>query len=96
MSDNKKVEAFYKKLKIQLEETSSFPSQYLYKFIVPTKENKAEEIMTIFDNMGAVIETKKSKNNKYTSISIRLVMVSADAIIEKYKAVSKIEHVISL
>jgi hypothetical protein len=52
--------------------------------------------MTIFDNMGAVIETKKSKNNKYTSISIRLVMVSADAIIEKYKAVSKIEHVISL
>ena len=96
MSDNKEVDAFYKKLKVQLEETSTFPTQYLYKFIVPTKEDKAEEVMAVFDNMGAVIDTKKSKSEKYTSISIRLEMASADAVIEKYKEVSKIEHVISL
>ena len=28
-------EAFYAKLKVQLGETSKFPSDYMYKFIVP-------------------------------------------------------------
>ena len=96
MNNTNDEKAFYAKLKIQLEETTTFPSQYLYKFIVPTSDQKIQEVIDIFDNLGAVINTKKSKTGKYTSISIQLNMKDADAVIRKYKEVSKVEGVISL
>lgn len=89
-------EEFYTKLKAQLADTSLWPSKYLYKFIVPTNQNKIVEIEDIFDNMGAVITTKESSKGKYTSISILVNMKTPDHVIEKYKEVSKVEGVISL
>ena len=51
----------------------------------------------IFDNMGAVINTKESSNGKYTSVSVSVKMKNPDHVIEKYKEVGeKIEGVISL
>jgi len=93
---SEKPEAFYKKLKIQLEETSKWPSNYLYKFIVPTSTEKINQINTVFDNIGAVIESRESKTGKYTSISIAVRLKNPDAVIEKYIKVGKIEGVISL
>lgn len=90
------AEEFYKKLKSQLEDTATFPTAYMYKFIVPTSGPQTNEVMTFFDNMGATINTKQSKNGKYTSITIEVLMPSADAIISKYKEVSNIEGIISL
>tara|TARA_R110000737_G_scaffold351434_1_gene393706 strand:+ start:807 stop:1094 length:288 start_codon:yes stop_codon:yes gene_type:complete len=95
MDENNPVE-FYKKLKEQLTETSNWPSNYLYKFIVETETVKIDRINTIFDNMGAVIDLKKSKNGKYTSVSIRVDLASPDEVIAKYKEVGAIEGVISL
>lgn len=91
-----KSEEFYKKLKTQLEDTTTFPATYLYKFIVSTQGVQKEQVLGYFDNMGALIDTKQSKNGKYTSISIQVVMKSADAIIEKYQEVSVVEGIISL
>lgn len=91
-----KSEEFYKKLKSQLEDTTTFPTTYMYKFIVSTVGKQKEEVLEYFDNMGASIDTKQSKNGKYTSISIQVVMKSADAVIEKYQEVSKVEGIISL
>lgn len=96
MSLEKDPEAFYRKLKSQLTETDQWPTAYLYKFIVPSDKQKIAEIETAFDNMGAVITTKQSRNGKYTSVSINVRMLSPDAVIEKYKEVGKIEGVISL
>jgi len=95
MSDSKSEE-FYEKLKLQLADTSLWPSKYLYKFIVPTKAEKIKEIENIFDNMGAVITTKESSKGKYTSLSIIVKMKDPDAVIAKYKEVSAVEGVISL
>lgn len=90
-------EAFYKKLKGQLEETTNWPSEYLYKFIVKSDSKKIEKIESIFDNMGAVINTVASKNGKYTSVSVNVRMQTPDVVIEKYKEVAeKVEGVISL
>lgn len=90
-------EEFYEKLKGQLQDTAEWPTEYLYKFIVPTTETKVGKIQKIFDNMGAVITTKKSKNNKYTSVSVNVRMKNPDAVIDKYKEVGKkVEGVISL
>ncbi|TRZ42871.1 DUF493 family protein [Robertkochia solimangrovi] len=96
MKDKKEVEEFYDRLKNELDESTSWPSMYLYKFIVPTDESKIGQIESAFDNSGAVINKKTSSNGKYTSLSIEIMMDSADAVIEKYKEVGKVEGVISL
>ena len=97
MSTSSESEAFYNKLRAQLYDTALWPSEYLYKFIVTTDSNKIEQVESYFNNMGAVINTKESKNGKYTSISINVKMKNPDAVIEKYKEVTeKVEGVISL
>jgi len=93
MSDKK---AFYDKLKVQLEDTTTFPADYLYKFIVPSTGNQVKEVEDLFDNTGAVINTKKSKTGKYTSVSIVLNIKSSDEVIAYYKKAEKIEGIISL
>jgi putative lipoic acid-binding regulatory protein len=93
MSDR---EAFYIKLKAQLEDTTKFPSKYLYKFIVPTDGNQVEEVKQLFNNGGAVIETKKSKTGKYNSLSIFLNVKSAEEVIAYYKQADVIKGIISL
>jgi len=97
MSTPPNSEEFYEKLRSQLYDTSLWPSEYLYKFIVKTNKTKIAATEALFNNMGAVIETKESKNGKYTSISINVLMKNPDAVINKYKEVAeKIEGVISL
>lgn len=97
METSRDPEEFYKKLKSQLQDTSLWPSEYLYKFIVPTVEEKITMIHIIFDNMGAVIKTRKSKNGNYTSVTVNVRMKNPDAVIEKYRRVGeKVEGVISL
>ena len=93
MSDKKQ---FYSKLKVQLEETTSFPSDYMYKFIVPASGSQTNEVQEIFNNKGAVINTKKSKTGKYISISIVLKLNNADEVINYYKKVEPIKGIISL
>ncbi len=87
---------FYARLKEQLEVNGSWPANYLYKFIIPTDTDKSLEIENIFDNTGAVITSKKSKNGKYTSLSITVNMKNPDAVIAKYIEVGKVKGVISL
>ncbi len=97
MSKQQDPKAFYNKLREQLYETSSWPSEYLYKFIVKSSGLKVTQVENIFDNMGAVINTKESSNGKYTSVSINVLMKDPDAVIEKYlKVTEEVEGVISL
>lgn len=93
MSDR---ESFYKKLKTQLDETTKFPADYLYKFIVSAEGGKVAEVEALFDNKGAVINTKKSKTGKYVSVSIVIKLVSSDEVISYYRQAEKIEGIISL
>lgn len=97
MSEAQDPEEFYEKLKSQLLDTTDWPSIYLFKFIVSTDAEKIRDVEDIFDNLGAVINTKQSKKGSYTSVSVNVRMKSPDAVIEKYKEVGlKVEGVISL
>ena len=87
---------FYTKLKEQLEGTTKFPADYLYKFIVPTDANQVLEVEAIFNNTGAVITTKKSKTGKYCSVSIVLKVATSDEVIKYYRKAEKIKGIISL
>ena len=94
--DKKNSEEFYGRLQEQLKESTSWPSDYLYKFIVLSDAHKIDQIHKIFDNTGAVIESKQSKKGKYTSVSITVNLKSPEAVISKYKEVAKVDGVISL
>jgi len=97
MNTSPNPEEFYKKLKLQLSETAEWPSEYLYKFIVISDKDKIRQIEDIFNNTGAVISTKESKNGKYTSVSINVIMKDPDGVIEKYiEVTNNVEDVISL
>ncbi|MBT8269210.1 MAG: DUF493 family protein [Flavobacteriaceae bacterium] len=97
MSNKQKEEEFYNKLRVQLEESTTWPSAYLYKFIVKTEVDKIKAIEDIFNHSGAVIKTTESKRGTYTSVSVNVVMKDPDEVISKYIEVSrKIEGVISL
>ncbi|MBP0904121.1 DUF493 family protein [Mariniflexile gromovii] len=97
MSTPPNSDEFYEKLRAQLYDTASWPSEYLYKFIIKSDVSNIAKVESIFDNMGAVINTIESKNGKYTSISVNVLLKSPEVVIEKYKEVAeKVEGVISL
>lgn len=97
MDNSKKTDEFYDKLKSQLYDTALWPTEYLYKFIVVSNSTGIKEIEDLFNDIGAVIHTKESKNGKYTSISINVRMKNPEAVIAKYKEVAEnVDGVISL
>lgn len=89
-------DVFYERLKEELLKSSRWPSVYLYKFIVLSDPEKIDRIETIFNNTGAVIESKLSRNGKYTSLSITVDLDNPDEVIAKYRQVGEIGGVISL
>lgn len=97
MNLDNKEEEFYKKLEGQLYETASWPSEYLFKFIVESNGNKVKQVEDLFDDLGAVINTTPSKGGKYTSLSIHVTMQDPQQVVAKYKEVGrKVEGLISL
>lgn len=96
MSEDKKTTDFYERLKKQLEEDTTWPAPYLFKFIVPANLEKIAEIEAIFDGTDAEIATRDSSKGTYSSLSIKVTMQSPDKVVEKYLEVSNVEGVISL
>ena len=92
----KKTAEFYERLKVELEMSTTWPSIYLFKFIVPSVADNVEQVEKAFDCMGAVIKTTKSKTGKFTSISVDVMMKDSQEIIDKYIEVSTIKGIISL
>lgn len=92
---DKKTVEFYNRLRESLNTTTTWPSEYLYKFIVPTEIEKINFVENTFNNMGAVIVTKQSKTAKFTSVSINVMMNNPDKVIEKYLEVASVEGIIS-
>ena len=89
-------EYFYKKLKEELNKVEKFPTNFTYKFIIPTEHKKIAEVQKIFDDASPQIQMKESKNGKYTSITVVVYVIDADQVIYYYKEVGKIEGVIML
>lgn len=89
-------EQFFDKLKTTLEETTKFPSKYMFKFIVPNTPEKINQVHELFNHLGAVIETKKSKNANYVALSTVVMMENAHQVIEKYKQAASIEGIVSI
>ena len=92
----KETREFYERLKKKLDLSTTWPSLYLYKFILPSEKENILRVQEAFDCLGAVIKTTKSKTGKFTSISINVMMKDSQQIIDKYIELSTIKGIISL
>lgn len=80
------------KLKLVLDETVKFPTEYLFKFIVPVGE--IHQILFILQ--GLEIEQKASSNGNYISVSGKGQMKTSQDIIQVYERAAVIKGIISL
>lgn len=76
-------------------EALEWPSIYFFKFICPSDDETIAKIVGMFDATSD-INFQPSKNGKYTSVSIKEVMVSPERVIEIYKVASSIKGVMTL
>ncbi|MEY3850447.1 MAG: hypothetical protein RLZZ71_1602 [Bacteroidota bacterium] len=82
-------------LRAELNKIHKWPSQYMFKFIVPSFEERVTAVKLIFGE-SAHFEMKWSANGKYTAITVHAMMMNVDEIFEKYEEAAKIEGIISL
>ena len=83
------------KFKEKIVETTTFPSVYMFKFIVPSENRSIALVENLFD-AGTDLHTKESGNGKYTSITGMQVVVNVDEIMEVYKKAAEIKGIVFL
>ncbi len=86
------TEADLENFRKKLLETTSFPTVYMFKLIVPSENRTIALVENIFE-ADTDIHTKESDKGKYTSITAKQVVVNVDEIIEVYKKASAIKGV---
>ncbi|MDP1801442.1 MAG: DUF493 family protein [Bacteroidota bacterium] len=84
-----------RKFKEKIVETTTFPSVYMFKFIVPSENRSIALVENLFDP-ETDIHTKESGNGKYTSITGMQVVVNVEEIMEVYKKASNIKGILFL
>ncbi|MEY2765086.1 MAG: hypothetical protein RLZZ205_1510 [Bacteroidota bacterium] len=82
-------------LRERLNAIHHWPSTYMYKFIFETNPDKVISLKMIFGESAQFI-TRESSGGKYTSLTIKEIMMDADSIFSRYEAVGKLEGIISL
>ncbi|MDX5327063.1 MAG: DUF493 family protein [Bacteroidota bacterium] len=90
------MEDKYEKLKEQLNAGTSWPSVYMFKFIVPADNQKIAQVENLFNTTEAEVTMRTSKNGNFISITAKEMMMSADKVIERYRQAEGIEGLISL
>jgi len=84
-----------KALRDKLNAIHIWPSVYMYKFIFETDHAKLIQIQTIFGESAQFIK-RESANGKYTSLTIKEMMLDADSIFARYEQMAAVPGIISL
>ncbi len=85
----------FEKLKEVLNKHTTWPTVYMFKFIIPADNKKIALVESKFSET-AIISQHESATGKYISITVKEVMLNADSIIDKYKEMKGIEGLIAL
>lgn len=95
INPNRSKDEFYSDLRQRLEKEHSFPSVYMFKFIVPNSNKLHAQVEALFGDEAQISIRESSKGN-YVSITAKEMMLSAENIIARYRSASKIEGIVSL
>lgn len=87
---------FYLKFKERLEQTHSFPTDYIFKYIVPAEQSIIAKLHSIFSSANPSISTRDSKNGKYISITIKVPVSDANDVVIYYRQAAEIEGIVML
>lgn len=79
----------------RLSQSMTFPSVYMFKFIIASEHRNIALIQSLFD-AGTDIHTLESRQGKYTSITAKLVVMTVTEILDIYRKAAKIEGVMFL
>lgn len=71
----------YEKLKALLNEDKQWPRLYMYKFIIPNKDDNVEQVASRMPARSQ-ITYKHTNNLKYVSLTCKVTMNSAESIIQ--------------
>jgi putative lipoic acid-binding regulatory protein len=91
-----KNEDKYAKLKEQLKEGFTWPSLYMFKFIVPADNKRVAQVEQLFNTKEAQISMRTSSKGNFISLTAKELMLSPEKVIERYRQAENIEGVISL
>ena len=78
--------------RVKLEQHYSWPSLYMFKFIVPS--GKEEDLKKLFPNHTFTI--KNSTQGKYVSVTMQIMASSSDSVIDVYRKAASVEGLIAL
>ncbi len=92
MDQKKYDDSNFRKL---LTEEITWPHVYMFKFIVPTNDDKEGQVLHLFPK-GVDVSYKKSRTGKYVSITIKTLIQSPDEVLKYYEQAAKIEGIMSL
>lgn len=83
-------------LRKKLEDESGWPRVYMFKFIVPATNQQVALVEELFNANEAEINLRQSSKGNYVSITAKELMMSPEAVIDRYKDAARIEGLIAL
>lgn len=83
------------KFREKLIESTSFPSIYMFKFIIESNNRNIALVESLFE-AEAELHTKESANGKYTSITAKQVVINVEEVIDVYKRAALIKGIMFL
>ncbi|MCF8030146.1 MAG: DUF493 domain-containing protein [Desulfohalobiaceae bacterium] len=87
------MDAAQQRFKQALEETHTWPCSYMFKFIVPVRQET--EVLNLFQEEDA-ISTRMSRNGHYVSVTAKRRVHSSEEVIAVYEAASRIQGIVPL
>lgn len=84
------------KIKKMLDDQHDWPSVFMFKFVVPSENEKIARVEALVSTKTAEVRRKTSAKGNYTSITIKEVMVSAQAVLDVYEEAQEIDGLIAL
>ena len=96
MQNNTNSDEFYSRFYVQLLESQAWPGIYMFKFVVKSQTFHLETLKSYFNGKQAEFFEKLSSKKTFTSLTIKVKMKSADAVISIYKKASQLEGIIAL
>ena len=88
------LEANYESLKAKLEESSDWPSEYVFKFILKSADKEKQLQVRKLFKQNVSLSFKSSSKGNYLSVTIKANMDDPDHVISVYQEASKIKELI--
>ncbi|MCT4602459.1 MAG: DUF493 family protein [Marinifilum sp.] len=85
----------YNRIKQHLIESTQWPSMYMFKFIVPNNEDKLNAVRNLFPK-ETEFSYKTSRDIRFIGVTVKIVMQSAEEVIEVYSRAQGIKGIMSL